>query len=235
MDTQKPPFLKLDRVTLPGPIQIRLVLAKGQRAGIALDNPEQRRSLVRKILGFEPPLDGVSYPEGPITNFSDTSKALVRSHVGTNLPARDLFDGGARIQKRMEGAKTLLEAFETYMKQTLSGIKDVEAVDAFIRPRIRFLHWSANFGLRHANTPAKLDAASWTFFWLTVAMAAGDKLAVLVDPLAGLDLMAAMRAGDVLRLFQKEEAAWLMLAASSKAPGAQFCERWIEKPPPAAS
>lgn len=234
MDMVRQPILKLEKVTLPGPMQIRLTIAKGQRLGVALDTPEQRKALVRKILGFESPLDGVTYPEGPIANFSGISKALVRSHVGTNLPARDLLDAGAKAQKKIESAKTLLEAFEIHMKQLLSAIKDVERADAFARPRARFLRWSANFGLRHANMPAKLNPAEWTCFWLTVAMAAGAKLIVLVDPLAGLDLMGTMRVTDVLRLFQKqEEAAWLMLAESSKAPGAQLCEHWIEKAPPA--
>jgi hypothetical protein len=239
-DPQRPLVLRLERVALPGRLRVVATVARGEWVGIALRTPDQRKAVARKVLGYESPEGVFHYPEGPVATFSDISKAILRSHVGTNLPTRELCTGGlasmaaARVQRKVEEAKSLLEAFDAHMKYLLSGLKDLEKAPQFLGPRRRFLHWLASVGLRHAASPSKLEAAGWSYFWLAVALGVGERLVVLVDPLAQLDLLAAMRAPDVLRLFRKQEpAACLVLAESSKTPIGPLCDRWIE--PPAAS
>lgn len=229
--------LKLEKVTIPDRLVIKATVARGEKVGIALSAVEQRKTLARKILGYEPECSGVYYEEGPIKNLSEASKANIRARVGINLPTAELAPGGAakgqaaRMARKVEKADTLLQSFEIHTAYLLQGMKDYAGSQIYTDTRERFLRWLANLGLRHATPANKVAPKNWRNFWLAVALAYGRRLVVVVDPLAGLDLMDTRKTVDALQNYrnQNKDIAMLLLSESSDPPVKALCDRWVGK------
>ncbi len=234
MATQKAVVLKLEKVAIPERLIVKATITKGERVGIALPGERQRKTLARKILGYDADCSGVVFADGSIKHFSEVSRANVRARTGVNLTVKELGEGSApaeKAAKKIEKAHTLLEGFETYTAFVMHGIKDYAGSPIYSEARERFLRWLANLGLRHATPAQKVAPAQWGNFWLAAALAFGSRLLILVDPLEGLDLMATRRTMDALRAFvdQNKETSILVLAESSAPPLGALCERWVEK------
>lgn len=229
--------LKLEKVSIPERLLIKATILKGERVGIILETAEQRKTLARKILGYEPECSGVYFEEGAIINLSEPSLANIRARVSVNLPASDLCPGGiakgavARVARKVEKADTLLQAFETHAAYLLQGMKHYAGSQVFTETRERFFRWLAAVGLRHATPAKKLAPKNWRYFWLAVALAFGRRLVVLVDPLTELDLMDARKTMDALQSYMElnKDIAMLMLSESGDPPLKSLCRRWVGK------
>jgi len=228
-------ILTVSNLLLPGGLRLRAHLATGELVGIALPQEQQRKALIRRLLGYESGCEGINVRGQEIASLALWQLAKVRPRIGTNLSSAELLATSNLRTKfsprkpiKVEKAKNLLAAFQEHVRFLLFGCESEALATLPTVAGERFVRWSAEFGLRHSIAPSELRMEDWRLFYLATALAVAEDFVVLDAPLEGLDSVRMIRAQDALETFRKtERKAGFFLSPTRTCVGAGLCTRWI--------